>query len=194
MKRDIAYLFTLLFLLAISPLLFSIAAQTTKIGVISDLHYAHSSIIGEKGEALSNYLKKDRKLILESEALLLKTVSLLMDENVNLVLIPGDLSKDGEKISHQGVADILQPLLSKGVKILVIPGNHDIDNPEAVRYDGSYISQVESVSPNEFSEIYKEFGYGEAISLDTFSLSYVSEPVNGLRVICIDDCRYYDNT
>ncbi|MFA6702842.1 MAG: metallophosphoesterase [Dysgonamonadaceae bacterium] len=194
MKRDIEYLFTLLFLLAISALLFPIAAQTTKIGVISDLHYAHPSIIGEKGEALSNYLKKDRKLILESEALLLKTVSLLIDENVNLVLIPGDLSKDGEKISHQGVADILQPLLSKGVKILVIPGNHDIDNPEAARYDGSYTSQVESVTPKEFSEIYKEFGYGEAISLDSFSLSYVSEPVDGLRVICIDDCRYYDNT
>lgn len=169
-------------------------AQNAKIGLISDLHYTHPSLIAEEGEALNNYLRHDRKLLLESHALLKKSVENLLNENVNIVLIPGDLTKDGEMVSHQGVAKLLKPLKDKGVKILVIPGNHDIDNPDAVSFHGDKTRQVSTVSPSEFKQIYHEYGYGNAVSVDNHSLSYVSEPIEGLRIICIDACKYYDNT
>ncbi|HCM21554.1 MAG TPA: metallophosphoesterase, partial [Porphyromonadaceae bacterium] len=54
----------------------------TKIGVISDLHYTHPSLIVEKGAALENYLSNDRKLLVESEAILKETVANLLEENV----------------------------------------------------------------------------------------------------------------
>jgi len=168
-------------------------AQTIRIGVISDLHYTHPSLIMEKGKALETYLNGDRKLLLESDALLRKTVQLLLQENPDVVLIPGDLTKDGELVSHLGVAELLKPLREKGIKVLVIPGNHDINNPDAVAFHGDRVQKVETISADEFATIYNDYGYDEAVSRDEHSLSYTSEPVDGLRVISIDACRYYDN-
>ena len=182
----------LLFLVITS--LFTAKAQNAKIGIISDLHYTHPSLIVEKGKALDSYLHQDRKLLLESDAILRKSVENLLNEKVNVVLIPGDLTKDGEWASHQGVAELLNPLREKGVKILVIPGNHDIDNPSAVSFHSDETRKVRSITPVEFKEVYGDYGYGNAVSFDNHSLSYVNEPVNGLRVICIDACKYYDNT
>lgn len=171
-----------------------IKAQHARIGVISDLHYTHPSLIVEKGAALDVYLKKDRKLLLESDALLKKSVQNLLDAEVNVVLIPGDLTKDGELVSHQAVAELLQPLREKGVKILVVPGNHDINNPSAVSFHGDETQRAETITPAQFKEIYDDYGFADAISYDEHSLSYVNEPVDGLRVLCIDACKYYDNT
>jgi len=50
-----------------------------------------------------------------------------------------------------------------------------------------------SISPVEFSTIYADFGYSEAIETDPNSLSYVAEPVDGLWLIGMDDCRYNEN-
>lgn len=190
MKRII----TAFILLLVVALAHNCKAQETKIGVISDLHYTHPSLIVEAGKALDQYLQQDRKLLLESDAILRKSVENLFQENVNIVLIPGDLTKDGELVSHQGVTKILQPLIEKGVKILVVPGNHDINNPDAVSFHGEETRDVPTVTAAQFKDIYANFGYADAISSDKNSLSYVSEPVEGLRVICIDACKYYDNT
>lgn len=173
---------------------FLFGQQPIKIGVIADTHYMHPSLVVKKGEAFEAYLRQDRKLLDESDALLRETVDRLMAEEVNVVLIPGDLTKDGEKVSHQGVTQILQPLREKGVKILVIPGNHDINNPHAVAFDGNVTQQVATVSPEDFRAIYDEYGYNTAISFDSTSLSYVNEPVEGFRVLCLDVCKYYENT
>lgn len=169
------------------------AQQPIKIGVIADTHYMHPSLIIKEGEAFEAYLRKDRKLLYESDLILRETVDTLMKENIDLLLIPGDLTKDGEKISHEGVVEILKPLREKGVTILVVPGNHDINNPDAVAFNGELAQQVETVSPEEFRTIYNNFGYNTAIDFDTTSLSYVSEPVKDLRVLCLDVCKYDEN-
>ena len=92
MKRIVSSAF--LFLVITS--FFAVKAQHARIGVISDLHYTHPALIVEKGKALDDYLQRDRKLLLESDALLRKSVENLLNENVNIVLIPGDLTKEGE--------------------------------------------------------------------------------------------------
>lgn len=190
MKRIISSVF---FFWVITSFFF-VEAQHARIGVISDLHYTHPALIVEKGKALEDYLRRDRKLLLESDALLRKSVENLLCEDVNVVLIPGDLTKDGELVSHRGVVELLSPLREKGVKVLVVPGNHDIDNPDAVSFHGGETHKVESVTPAEFKDIYSDYGYDSALSLDEHSLSYVNEPVEGLRIICIDACKYRDNT
>lgn len=47
--------------------------------------------------------------------------------------------------------------------------------------DGDQVTPVASITPAEFKEIYKDFGYEEALATDPGSLSYVVEPVKGLR-------------
>lgn len=182
-----AFLFSLL---SFSILL----AKSAKIAVVSDLHYTSPQIMVKDGKALQAYLRHDRKLIKESDAILKETVRQLMLQDVDIVLIPGDLTKDGEKLSHQGVAQILKPLIEKGVAICVVPGNHDINNPNARKFNGDFTERTETISTSDFEQIYSDYGYGNAISYDKHSLSYVSQPVEGLRVLCLDACKYYNNT
>lgn len=172
---------------------YTIFAQKARIGVITDLHYTHPSLVVEKGKALEDYLSQDRKLLLESDAILRQTVKQLLQENVNIVLIPGDLTKDGEKVSHHGVAQLLHPLRRQGIKVLVIPGNHDINNPNAVSFHGDVTHREATISADDFETIYTDYGYGDAVSRDKHSLSYVSEPVEGFRVLCIDSNKYDEN-
>jgi hypothetical protein len=75
----------------------------------------------------------------------------------------------------------------------VVPGNHDILNPEAMRYDGSRKASVPNVTPAEFAQIYRDAGYGEALFRDPGSLSYVAEPVPGLWLLAVDSAQYADN-
>ena len=58
----------------------------------------------------------------------------------------------------------------------VTNGNHDILNPNAVRFNGDTTSPVDYLTPKQFKNIYEDFGYKEAIAKDPKSLSYVVEP------------------
>ena len=57
----------------------------------------------------------------------------------------------------------------------MIPGNHDINKPDAGEYFGDQRTDVESVTSEEFREIYADFGYNEAKSGAPDSLSYLVE-------------------
>ena len=172
---------------------------TVKIAVVSDIHYMAPSLFvngGENGAAFLNYLNADPKLVQYSDAITKKLISELIAEKPDVVLIPGDLTKDGEHVSHVAMAAFLQELRASksGMKIIVVPGNHDILNPEAMSYDGDNAVPAPSISADEFTSLYNDFGYGSAVSLDPNSLSYLSKPFPNLWVLAIDDCKYNDNS
>ena len=83
-----------------------------------------------------------------------------------MLLITGDLTEGGQLKSHEYVKDKLDELRAAGLKIFVIPGNHDLT--------GSV----------DFGEFYKDFGYSEATAQE--GLSYVAEPFAGLTLIGIN--------
>lgn len=161
--------------------------------VISDLHYYDRSL-GTTGTAFEEVLHSDRKLLRDSKELLDLAVQEILKSDAKFVLIPGDLTKDGEKLCHQMLVSALSPLTYAGKKVFVVPGNHDVNNPGAVKFEGNTMQKVPSVTPEEFEEIYKNQGFGDAISRDPNSLSYVAEPVEGLWLIGLDSCRYKENT
>ncbi len=163
-----------------------------KLAVFSDPHYFAPEYVSE-GPAFSAYLAQDRKLLAESKAILSETVHSIRRTNAQIVLITGDLTKDGELLSHIQVAACLRQLREAGKLVLVIPGNHDINNPHAVKYDGSNATPVKQITPDVFERIYYDYGYCQSIARDPYSLSYVVEPVWGLRIIAIDSCSYDDN-
>jgi hypothetical protein len=108
-------------------------------------------------------------------------------------LISGDLTKDGEIINHRLIADKLKVFRDAGIRVYVVPGNHDVNNPDAVRYSGDSATPVPSVSAEEFAQIYGDCGFNAALMRDDDSLSYVAEPVEGLWLLALDDCRYREN-
>lgn len=169
-------------------------AGDKNIFVMSDIHVMNPELLVSGGSAFDEYLATDRKLLEESEAILKTMVDTIISQHPELVLIPGDLTKDGELKSHQLVAGQLRRIADEGIQVLVVPGNHDVNNPHALIYDGDRTEYAETVTPEQFAEIYNDFGYGGACARDEHSLSYAFEPYDGLVVICIDACRYEDNT
>lgn len=168
------------------------AYPPVRFAVASDLHFFDLSL-GSSGAALQRYLDNDRKMLLESAEILDEALAIVREAGAQFLLVPGDLTKDGERVNHEEVARRLEALERAGTKVYVVPGNHDINNPHAVRYSEQGPKPVPGVSPQEFAEIYRESGYGESIARDAGSLSYVAEPVPGLWLLAIDSCDYADN-
>jgi hypothetical protein len=76
----------------------------------------------------------------------------------------------------------------------VVPGNHDINNPDAKLFNGDNATPVATITPDKFVSLYADYGYRNAIARDPNSLSYVSEPIKDLRILALDANEYYNNT
>ncbi len=162
--------------------------------VISDTHYYDRSL-GDSGPAFEAYLLTDRKLVKESTELIELAIDEILHSDADVVLIPGDLSSEGELLSHRGMAQSLNRLKDNGRRVFVIPGNHDINMIHgAVRYRGIETGPAESISVEQFADIYRDFGYADALYRDDQSLSYVAPISDSLWLLAIDTCRYRDNT
>ncbi|MEJ7588599.1 MAG: metallophosphoesterase [Ferruginibacter sp.] len=164
-----------------------------KIAIVSDIHYMHPSLLingGADGIAFQNYIAQDPKLVQYSDPIWRQVVSELKNEKPDILLVTGDITKDGEKIGHEAMAGFLTQLEKCGTKVLVIPGNHDINNAKAKLYDGNNDYPVAQTTPAAFANIYANFGYNAALSRDACSLSYVAQLKPGLRLIAIDASKY----
>ena len=130
-----------------------------KIAIISDLHVMAPELLVNEGSAFEEYLAKDRKMLRESLEILDTLVNSILELKPDLVLVTGDLTKDGERLSHQLVAAQLQRLIDAGIQVLVVPGNHDINNPDAKVFDGDSATPADTITRAEFAEIYHNMGY-----------------------------------
>ena len=164
-----------------------------KIAIVSDIHYMHPSLLtnnGENGKAFLNYLDQDPKLVQYSDPIFRKVLAEIKAEKPDILLLPGDITKDGEKISHLAMAGFLNQLRRDGIKVYAIPGNHDINNAKAKVFNGDNAYPVQMTSAADFANIYGNFGYNSAIARDANSLSYVAQPHPNLRIIGIDASKY----
>ena len=168
-------------------------AASASFGVLSDTHLLDAAALGASGPDFQAYLAQDRKMLAQSEELLDAALVDLTGRKLDFVLVTGDLTKDGEKVDHELMAQKLAQLRAAGTPAFVIPGNHDINNPDAVSYLTLPPSAVAQVTPAEFKAIYSECGYGSALYQDPASLSYIAEPVAGLWLFALDSAKYADN-
>jgi 3',5'-cyclic AMP phosphodiesterase CpdA len=170
--------------------------EQLKIAVISDIHYMAHSLLknnAESGAAFQAYLDQDPKLIEFSDPIFRQCISQVLSEKPDMLLIPGDLTKDGEKVSHQDLLKLLKQFDNAHVKVFVVPGNHDVNNPESVQYDGDKAAPIASISASDFASYYSRYGYSNSISRDPHSLSYVAEAFPGLWIMGLDACEYENN-
>ena len=164
----------------------------TKFIIMSDTHYYNKSL-GISGKAFQKYLDNDRKLLVESDEILSTAINELNSIEADFVIIPGDLTKDGERINHFEFAKKIKLLKDAGKKVFVVPGNHDVANGNSLRFEGDLTEAVPSVSGEQFPDIYSDFGYSASIERDPGSLSYLVEPVPGLWLLALDSCRWKEN-
>ena len=164
------------------------AINNQKMVVLSDPHVMAPELLVSEGTAWTTYLSGQRKLVDYSQRLFDDMiVRIKRDLRPGLVLISGDLTKDGEQVSHEYVTSKLDELRAIGIKTLVIPGNHDRgSNSDAVYYDGESTTAA-TVATNEwFATQYANYGYGVSSEREGTTLTYACEPITGLVVIGID--------
>lgn len=160
----------------------------TKIVVLSDPHVMAPELLVSKGTAWTNFMNGQRKLVDYSQALFDEMMAKIKDDiKPDLVLITGDLTKDGERLSHTYVKGKLDELRASGIKTLVIPGNHDRGGSvDAVVYDGDNTTPADVATNSWFARQYAHYGYGVASEREATTLTYACEPVKDLVVIGID--------
>lgn len=149
-------------------------------GSLTDQKEAFQSMVEHGDGKLTNYVWEITDAALEE----MKTLS------PDVLILGGDLSLDGEKKSHEELANKLAQVEQAGIQVVVIPGNHDINNPAASVYSGEDRYPAEPASPEDFSRIYKSFGYDEAYSRDANSLSYTYDLGPSMRLLMLDTCQY----
>jgi len=172
-------------LILVSALMSFIALRAERVMVIADPHVIASSLL-QPGQAQEDMLASSRKMLDLSEPAFLALIDTALKYKPDLVLLPGDLTKDGEKASHELVAQQLARLEAESIQVLVMPGNHDIDNPSSYAYYGDDKQEVPTISDAQFDSIYAAFmPQGDAVR-DANSHSYVAEPFEGISIISID--------
>ena len=182
-------LFSLFFLLAC----FISAQQSLKIAVISDTHYL-SPKLASTGTALQMFESTTGRNTKELHQVLSQVFSNLQTYQPDILLIAGDITNNGERDSHTDFADILKPLAENGTRIFVVPGNHDVNVPNAKAFVGNRPSLTSNISTQEFEHIYAPYGYGKATRRDSASLSYLAELNDSTWLLGIDSNRYKEHT
>jgi len=165
----------------------------TRFIVFSDPHL-YSKTLGISGKAFERHIEFNRKLLAESEEILDQAINEILKEKADFIIIAGDLTKDGEKINHEILAEKLKRFTKKGIKVILINGNHDVKNGVSEKYNGNRKIRIENVSAADFKNIYSDFGYKNAAEKDDSSLSYVSEPISGLWILMIDSNDWINNS
>ena len=168
--------------------------QPVKIAIISDLHVMVPELLVNEGTAFEEYLARDRKMLRESVEILDTLIVSILELKPDLVLVTGDLTKDGERVSHELVASQLERLTDAGIQVLVVPGNHDINNPDAKVFDGETATSTDTITRREFAAIYRHAGYDTRSRRDPDSLSYCRDVTDNLSILAIDACMDRFNT
>lgn len=158
--------------------------------IATDIHYLAGDLT-DGGSYFEHLVEHgDGKVVTYIEPITDAFLEEVKRQKPDVLILSGDLTLEGEKESHQELAGKLQAVEAAGIPVLVIPGNHDINNRRAARFVAEERMPAEFTTPEEFLVIYEEFGYREAISRDKTSLSYVYQLDEDNRFLMLDTCQY----
>ncbi len=153
--------------------------------IASDLHVLSPSLT-DYGERFMQIIESaDGKVTHYSPQIAQAFVAQALEARPDAIVLSGDLTLNGAPQSHSDLVNILRPLRDAGIPVLVMPGNHDV-GPLAYRFGPDGASFILGTSAAQFAEFYADFGYADALSRDSASLSYCAQLFPGCRAILID--------
>ena len=161
-------------------------AEPLRIVIASDTHYI-SQQLTDNGLYFQRMMENaDGKITEYCEPLMEGFVEQVIEEKPDAVILSGDFSFNGAKLSHEDLAVKLSRIEDAGIPVYVIPGNHDIESGLAYSFCQGTYSKAEETSQKDFEEIYSGFGYCEALNRDEASLSYTVDLNDQVRLLMVD--------
>lgn len=154
---------------------FSADANELRIAVLSDTHYYPVNFVSDCAD-YETYVGGDPKMLEESGSILDAALDMVRQDAPDILIVSGDLTKDGEIQGHRDLAAKFQDLENEtDTEVFVINGNHDIYNYEdACTFQNGYQESAQTTTPDEFKQIYANFGYN-----GDFDAQYFTNPVAG---------------
>lgn len=149
------------------------AVSSLSFAAMSDIHYYPQYLAtdenGNKSDTWFEDCRSDAKEYDECEDILstaLATLAARAKENgTKYLLLPGDLTRNGEYAAHTAIAETMKKFEEKtGIKVIAINGNHDVNNSRAASYKTGKKEPADPTSPQQFREIYADLGYDLATS------------------------------
>ncbi|MBQ2973880.1 MAG: metallophosphoesterase [Clostridia bacterium] len=168
--KVISIMLSLAILVACIPIAVSANTASIRFGVVTDIHYYPDSLKGDRGTEWQTFVKNKHKMYDENNSLIENALDGVMrnaaEGGATYLLVPGDLTKDGELEGHKALAEKFRAFEKEtGIPVFVVPGNHDVNNTKACTFENGTKEDAEPTSPEQFREIYAEFGYDEADSV-----------------------------
>ena len=178
---------------------------------MSDLHIFPDCAQGSRTQTWLDVCRLDGKMFNESETIIrtaLKTAAVRAKKTgAKYLLLPGDLTKDSELISHQVLAGMLEDFEKEsGMEVFVINGNHDVNTTQAVTFEHDKKEPTPAITYEQFFDVYKNLGYDHAVAPKNWKgpayrfapkkehvvggLSYVADLDDAFRLIVVDSCKY----
>ena len=142
--------------------------------IATDLHYLSPELTDHGPYFRELIANGDGKAMEYCEEITDTFLGEVIAQKPDALILSGDLTFNGAKLSHAALAEKLLSVEEAGIPVLVLPGNHDLENPMAASFQGTGYTLVESICAEQFDKLYQDFGLGEAIATDTASLSYVA--------------------
>lgn len=136
-----------------------------RFGIISDLHIALPETIQDNPSRFH--------LVEVSIPALEKALDHLISLKIDFLLLPGDLTQDGERVNHQWLGERLASL---PFPVYVIPGNHDVPNMNATE---------SAIAFKDFPQYYHKHGYQ-----DQQQLYYTQEILPNVQLIALNSNNF----
>lgn len=156
--------------------------------LITDTHFFKNSL-GAYGKGYEAFMEKEQKCFAETEAINRSAFKFLEEcDFSDTVLIAGDLTFNGEKESHYEFIKLLEELKNSGKKIFVVTAAHDISSDPFCFPNSDKKVATEGIKFDDLYELYRPYGYDDAIAFSREHLSYVAQLSDGIRllVLCND--------
>ena len=161
--------------------------KKTSFWVISDTHLIADSL-HDHGQAFSQMQKTSQgKDLYYQETALSAFVRMAQKKKPAAIIVTGDVTFNGERVSAEKFAEIFKPL--EETQLLVLPGNHDIYDGWAREFRGKKQYYAGQISPRMWRNIFKT-SYKNAVSVDDESLAY-SVQLNPDYLLILSDSNDY---
>lgn len=161
-----------------------------KVTFIADTHH-YSKTLGTSGKAYELRSGSDQKCLAETGDIIDAAFDQIAQSDTDAVFILGDVTNDGEMVSHLEFREKLYSLQAKK-PVYLITATHDWccdENPRRFEGDKTF-HDVEVMKSADLPEFYKDFGPEQAI--DKFitkigTICYTVQFDGNVRVLCLND-------
>ena len=154
--------------------------------VASDLHYLAPELGTQSPRFKESVENGDGKLSEHGDRIVEEFLSLVMAEKPDALVLAGDLTYNGERLSLVRLCEKLENVRKAGIPVYTIPGNHDIRYPLAADFNGEKLRSAAKISQRDFRTITAEYGVKQAAFKDRYSTSYLAEVTSRVWLLFLD--------